>query len=181
MKLKMEILFMKTHRHVDLEKLEEIKRICFLHLLEDGLLSKSSFDLDPEKMTKLYSRAYQLYTAGKFQNAQAIFSLLALVEYNEFNFIYGWASCCLMLKEYEKAAEGYIRCGMLDLKNPLPYFYAADCYLNKQERVSACIALQIVIRRAQLNSQYSEIQKRAEMTLETLMPSQQKNKTAEAS
>jgi type III secretion system low calcium response chaperone LcrH/SycD len=150
--------------------LNSIKQESLLLLLQEGLLSKNSFCYDAVQIKKIYATSYQLYASGKFQEAQALFSLLMLLEPNEFNFVFGWANCCFMLKDYEKAAEGYIRSGILDLTTPLPYFYAADCYLKNEEFVSASIALKVAFNRCQNKPEYAEIAQRSQLTLKTLMP-----------
>ncbi|CUI17678.1 putative type III secretion chaperone SycD/LcrH [Candidatus Protochlamydia naegleriophila] len=157
------------------ERFESIKQQLILYLLEQGIISRESLHLDEENAKKLYERAYQLYSAGKYREAKGLFAILLLLDSTDYNFIYGMATCCLMLKEYGEAARGYIQCGIVDAQNPMPYFYAADCYLHNNDWISACVALRIVIKRAQGKPEYVEITHRTQLTLDALAPSTNKS------
>lgn len=157
------------------EKFESIKQQLILHLLKQGIISKESLHLDEDNVKKLYERAYQLYSAGKYREAKGLFAFLLLFDSTDYNFIYGMATCCLMLKDYGEAARGYIQCGIVDPDNPMPYFYAADCYLQNNDLISACVALRIVIKRAQHKPEYVELTHRTQLTLDALIPSTTNN------
>lgn len=156
------------------EKFDSVKQQLLLHLLEEGVITRDSLNIDEDNVKKLYERAYQLYSAGKYREAKGLFAFLLLFDSTDYNFIYGMATCCLMLKEYGEAARGYIQCGIVDPNNPMPYFYAADCYLQKDDLISACVALRIVIKRAQNRLEYAEMTHRAQLTLDALMHSKTK-------
>jgi type III secretion system low calcium response chaperone LcrH/SycD len=155
-------------------KLKAVAESLINYLLDQQILSKETLDLDQKTTHHLYERAYQLYSAGQFAKAKALFAVLILFHPSHFQFLYGYATCCLMLKEYDMAADSFVRCGLLDSANPLPFFYAADCYMHKQDLLSTCMALRMAVKRAGDQAEYAEIKSRAQLTLETLLSSQTK-------
>lgn len=148
--------------------LQTNKRRLINHLIEQGIINQQTLNLTKEQLKKLYERAYQLYSAGKYKDAKALFAVLLVFNQSDVNFIYGFATCCFMLKEYELAANSYLQCGSLDPANPLPYFYAADCFLHQSDLPSACVALRMVVKRASEKSEYAELKQRAQLILDAL-------------
>ncbi|WP_068469095.1 SycD/LcrH family type III secretion system chaperone [Candidatus Protochlamydia phocaeensis] len=148
--------------------LQSNKKRLINHLIEQGIISQQTLNLTKEHLKKLYERAYQLYSAGKYKDAKALFAVLLVFNQSDVNFIYGFATCCFMLKEYELAANSYLQCGSLDPANPLPYFYAADCFLHQSDLASACVALRMVVKRANEKSEYAELKQRAQLILGAL-------------
>lgn len=137
-------------------------------LLEDGVFSKSSIGMTKQELSRLYSKAKQLYDAGKFDEARTLFSTLVLLDPQVPAFLYGLASTLLMMKDYDNAVEVFLEYAGIMQEDPLPYFFAAECYEKKQDTVSTMIALQTVINRAGDRPQYKEIKNRAILVLDAL-------------
>jgi len=57
---------------------------------------------------------------------------------------------------------------LLDPSNPVPYFYAADCYMHRQDLLSTCMALKVALKRADDQPEFAEIKQRAQLTLDAL-------------
>lgn len=155
-----------------LKEFEKDKKHLIDYLLQQGLLSKESLNLD-EKLTQIiYEKAYQLYATGHYTKAKSLFTILVTCYPSNFQFLYSYATACFMLKDYAIAADCYARCSLLDPANPLPYFYAADCYLYLRDLLSACASLKLVIKTSSDYSEYAEIKHRALLILETLLMTQ---------
>lgn len=147
-------------------------------LLQQQVLSKESLNLNPDTAKAIYEQAYQLYSAGQYTKAKALFGILLVFNPSEFHFLYGYATCCFMLKEYEIAADCFVRSGQLNAMNPLPYFYAADCYIQMQDLLSTCTALEMAIRKSGNDPDYTEIKQRAQLTLDALANSHDSHKSS---
>lgn len=159
--------------------LEADKTRLIDYLLQQQVLSKETLNLNPETAQSIYEQAYQLYSAGQYAKAKSLFTVLLVFNPTEFQFLYSYATCCFMLKEYEIAAECFVHCGDLDSANPLPYFYASDCYIQLQDLLSTCTALRMAVKRAGHQPEYAEIRQRAQLTLDALTnPQEDKHTTA---
>jgi type III secretion system low calcium response chaperone LcrH/SycD len=158
---------------------QEDKSRLIDYLLQQQLLSNETLQLDEETTHALYEKTYQLYAAGQYAKAKTFFAFLLQFNPSNLQFLYGYATCSLMLKEYALAAGCFVQCGLLDNTNPLPYFYAADCYMHQQDLMSTCVALKMAVKRANDHPEYAEIKQRAQLTLDTLTSSQTCGKTAQ--
>lgn len=143
------------------------KSSLIAQFIQENIINLETLNLTLEDIKKLYEKAYQFYLAGKYKEAKALFATLLAFGQADFNFIYGFATCCFMLKEYELAAESYLQSSLVEPSNPLPYFYAADCYLQQADLESARLALGMVIQRS-VKIEYQEIKNRAQLTLDAL-------------
>ncbi len=155
-----------------LKEFEKDKKYLIDYLLQQGILTKESLNLDEKLTLIIYEKAYQLYAAGHFAKAKSLFTILVTCYPSNFQFLYSYATSCFMLKDYAIAADCYVRCSLLDPANPLPYFYAADCYLYLRDLLSACAALKLVIKTSSDYSEYTEVKQRAHLILETLLTAQ---------
>ncbi len=139
--------------------------------IQKNVINLETLNLAPEDIKKLYEKAYQFYSAGKYKEAKALFATVLAFGQTDFNFIYGFATTCFMLKEYGLAAESYLQSSLVEPANPFPYFYAADCYLQQADLESARLALGMVIQRS-VTAEYQELKNRAQLTLDALTASQ---------
>lgn len=167
----------KSQETEKLKEFEKDKKHLIDYLLQQGILSKESLNLNEKTTQVVYEKAYQLYASGHYAKAKSLFAVLVACYSSNFQFLYGYATCCFMLKEYEIAADCYARCSLLDSSNPLPYFYAADCYIYLRDLLSACTALKLVVKKASDYSEYAEIKHRAQLILDALLTAKTPAKT----
>ncbi|KAF3362397.1 putative regulatory protein lcrH and chaperone sycD [Chlamydiales bacterium STE3] len=137
-------------------------------LLQEGIFTKSTLGITEKEVERVYSQAKQLYDAGKFEDAKTLFSVLVLIDAQSPAVLYGFASACLMLKQYEEAIEAFLEYAGFVPSDPLPYFFIAACYEKKQDYVSTLIALQTVVNRAGEQAKYQEIKNRALLTFDAV-------------
>ncbi len=146
------------------------KESLIAQCIQKNIINPETLNLSPEDIKKLYEKAYQFYSSGKYKEAKALFATVLAFGQTDFNFIYGFATCCFMLKEYELAAESYLQSSLAEPANPLPYFYAADCYLQRADLESARLALGMVIQHS-IKAEYQELKNRAQLTLDAITTS----------
>ncbi len=119
---------------------EEIEKIIFA--LQSGLTIAQITDIKNETLESIYAIAYQYYMIQDYTNAQILFQTLCAYKHNEEKYWLGLAGCRQALKEYQKAIDAYSMAGMASsLQNPIPFFYAAQCFLKMDNKENAIISL----------------------------------------
>ncbi|MGK5593876.1 MAG: hypothetical protein ACSNEK_00775 [Parachlamydiaceae bacterium] len=144
------------------------EKFLFLH---ENIFSKEHIGVTEKELERVYLQAKKLYEAGKYEDSKILFSILVLLESHTPAFLYGFASVCLMLKQYDEAIESFSEYAGLVPTDPSPYFFIASCYEKKRDLTSTLIALQTVINRCGAQTQYQELRNRAVLTLQTIQSS----------
>lgn len=134
-------------------------------MLEKGKLPKEALNITDENMELYYAQAYRLYNSGKYIESSAVFRMLIFLDATQARFAMGLAACAHMLKDYDAAIKMYTMCGILDANDPLPPFHASDCYIQKNDRPSAMLMLEMAILRAGNKPEYQVLKDRAVLTL----------------
>lgn len=103
-----------------------------------------------EDLSVLYNVAYTLYQGGDYDEAIRVFE--QLVNHDTFthkNWI-GLAACWQMKKSTHEALKCWAMASILDDRDPLPHFHAAECYFqlgNEEEGRKAIEACRRLITR----------------------------------
>jgi len=79
---------------------------------------------------ELYSQGYHFYENGHYDKAFLAFHKLVLSHPMEGKYWFGLASTLLQQKNYEKALHAWSIAALIDFKNPLPHFHAAECLFS---------------------------------------------------
>lgn len=123
---------------------EEIQKIT--EGLMKGLTVADVTNADPKNLEALYALAYNYYTVQDYQNAQTIFQALCVYKHNEEKYWLGLAGCRQALENYQGAVDAYSMAGLSSaLKNPVPFFYASQCFLKMDDKESATGSLQSLL------------------------------------
>ena len=138
------------------------------NIFEKGMMPKDALGIGDKNVDKLYNEAYQRYNMGKYNDAEKIFGQLLILNPTEGKYVFGLAACAHMKKDFEIAAEQYIRCSLYDPEDPIPYYHASDCYMELNDKLSALISLQMVIKRSGDKPEYKVMKDRALLTIESL-------------
>ncbi len=108
------------------------------------ILNLSPGELKPlsqKEQTGLYATAYKLYNDGNYETAVELFTQLVLSAPFNHGFWKGLASSEQMRKEYTAALHAWCMVVLLNDKDPLPHFHAAECYLSQGNAEEANKAL----------------------------------------
>lgn len=154
----------KSHGDVYRKGFDRLTENIFLKQMSP----KDALGIDDQTAEKIYAQAYQFYNMGKYSDAHTLFSSLLLIDVTEPRYMLGLAACSHMLKNYEEAAEHYMKCAALDLKSPIPYFHAYDCFTQMGDVSSAMISLNLTIKRCGDKPEYQEMKNKASLYLDTL-------------
>jgi len=152
----------------DSPKMQEGFGTVIDNIMNKGMLPQHAVGIDDTDMEKLYAQAYQLYQTGKYDDARNVFASLLGINAMEPKYLFAHAACSHMLGEYDLAAKTYTHTSMLDADNPIPYYHSADCYIKLEDKISALVALKLVIKRSKDKPEYATIKDRAELTVEKL-------------
>lgn len=114
--------------------------------IEKGLTIAEATSMENTTLEGLYTLAYNFYTNRDFEKAETIFQALCIYKHNEERFWLGLGSSRQGLQKYQGAVDAYSMAGLSsNLKNPIPFFYAAQCFLKLEDKESAISVLQSVL------------------------------------
>lgn len=133
-----------------------------------GIMPRHALQLGDDTMEAIYSQGYNLYNQGRYKEASYIFRLLMLLDYMTPKYILGLAACLHRMKDYKSAANIYQLCGVIDPKNPLPHYHAADCYIQLGVPILAIFSLNMAIVSAGDQPQYAVVKERATLMKDAL-------------
>jgi type III secretion system low calcium response chaperone LcrH/SycD len=147
------------------EKIEHGKLL--VKIFEKGMTPKEAMQISDEEVAQIYSFAYNQFTLGKFEDARELFKMLLTLELNG-DFATALGICHHRLKDYEYAIHCYMLASFLDSTNPVPLFYAYDCFMNLNDEFSAGVMLCNVITKAEGQPNYENIKNDAQMRYDQL-------------
>lgn len=140
----------------------------FENVIKNNMTFKDAAGLTPVDMEEIYNKAYRLYNAGKYKDASSLFRFLTLVDPTTGRYSMGLSSCFQMLKDYQSAVTSYFMTSILDPKNPMPFYHAADCYIQLDLPYIAVIQLKKAIELCGDNPRYAIIKERSTFMVEGL-------------
>ena len=122
------------------EKIEEAAK----SFAEMGTIRELKGITDAE-MEAIYSMGYSLYNTGRYDDAETVFRFLVLFDHQNPRYWIGLGAVQQVKKQYGDAVTSYGYASFLDLDNPKPQYYAAECFLalgDKENTLSALAALE---------------------------------------
>jgi len=137
--------------------------------LQKGIMPKQMLNIGDDTIEGLYAQAYNLYNAGKYQDASYLFLVLMMLDPNQPKHLLGSAACLHRMGKYEKAGQIYILCSSIDPSNPLPHFHAADCYIKLKALPLAHMCLKNTIQCCADKKEFAVIKERATAMLEVVV------------
>lgn len=152
---------------VSKEQKQEHARLL-VKIFEKGMTPKEAMNLSSQELGYLYSYAYSLFGAKKYKEAAELYKLLFILDPTYPDFATALGVCYHQLKDYQNALNAYMTAAVLDPTNPVPLFYAYDCFINVKERASAGIMLCNTIAKCGSDPKYAKIKERAQLLLDNL-------------
>ena len=135
-------------------------------LIENEVISKSSLAVTTDHLKKIYGKAKRFYDNGNYREARNLFSFLYILDQENSYFLYGLASCHMLLNDIDAAIRTFMQYAKFASEDPNPFFYIANCYEKKNDLASTLIALQETIDRCGDKPQYADLKKRAMLAFE---------------
>ena len=107
-----------------------------------GLSLAEVTSMKPEDIENLYALAYNLYTSSNHKDAEVVFQSLCLYNHKDVRFWMGLAGSRQANGNLRGAIDAYAMAGTVgQLNDPLPFLYAARCYIQLGEKENAIGAL----------------------------------------
>ena len=107
-----------------------------------------------EEMDLLYSTGYNFYTTGNYADAEKVFQYLVYLDHVNQKYWQALGSALQARRDFARAATAYSFAGFLDLTNPQPQYYAAQCFLALGDDASALAALDGIAKYASADSPF---------------------------
>lgn len=95
-----------------------------------------------EEIEAIYSMGTAFYKAGNYKDAEKVFKFLVVFDHTSSRFWTAMASLRQVEKKFEEALCYYQFASFLDLGNPRPVYYAAECYVALGRKEEALDALE---------------------------------------
>lgn len=93
------------------------------------------------ELEAIYAVGVNFYKAGNYPDAEKIFRFLTLFEHTSSRFWTSLGSAQQVQKRFADALKSYQFASFLDLHNPKPMYYAAECFLMLGDKTNAQLAL----------------------------------------
>ncbi len=122
------------------EKIEEAAK----GLADMGTIRELKGLTDGE-MEAVYSLGFSFYNTGRYDDAEKVFRFLVLFDHLNARYWTGLGAVQQVKKLYGDAITSYGYASFLDLENPKPQYFAAECFLamgDKDNALSAIAALE---------------------------------------
>ncbi len=119
----------------------EEKIVAALKEFGDGATLREMRGLSNEEMEAIYSMGVNFYKAGNYEDAEKVFRFLVMFDHLSSRYWTAMGSLRQVQRKFEQALEAYKFASFLDLKNPKPMYYAAECYLALGQKAEALMAL----------------------------------------
>nr|WP_284709439.1 tetratricopeptide repeat protein [Escherichia coli] len=68
---------------------------------------------NPDTLEGVYAYAYNFYEKGRLDEAELFFKFLCIYDFQNYNYLKGYAAVCQLKKDYQKAFDMYHICLML--------------------------------------------------------------------
>jgi type III secretion system low calcium response chaperone LcrH/SycD len=138
-------------------------------IIEKDSSLNAAVGITKEMENRYYECAHQLYSSGQYRQAGLLFAFLSTLDELNPTYFMGSAACFHMQQQYKNAANAYVAAFYLDPENPMPFYYASDCYLKDQDIGMALFSLTMVIQGCAGREEYEIIRKRAQATSDALL------------
>lgn len=149
-------------------KMREMVEAAFLKIETGQEFPREALGISKEMMEKLYSRAYNLFQSGKYEEALRVFSALRKLDPSDMRYSFGIAACYQYKKEYLLAIGNYFVCNHIDPLNPVPYFHLYDCFVKAEHPFAALPAIQYCIALSEKDPYYKSLAERAYLEMNHL-------------
>ncbi|MBQ6470780.1 MAG: SycD/LcrH family type III secretion system chaperone [Victivallales bacterium] len=125
----------------DLSQLTEEKLEAAARSFADMSTIRELKGITDGEMEALYSLGYSFYTTGRYADAEKVFRFLVLFDHLNAKYWTGLGAVFQVQKRYNEAITAYGYASFLDLHNPKPQYFAAECFAAMGDKVNALSAL----------------------------------------
>ena len=122
----------------------EIKDVA-KKLFQDGATLGELKGITPRELNAVYQKGLGFYNTGRYDDAEKVFSFLVMFDHLEPKYWLALGAVQQVKRQFEKAKAAYVQATTLDLHNPKPQYYAAECFLALGQRDDALATLDTLL------------------------------------
>ena len=122
----------------------EIKDVA-KKLFQDGATLGELKGITPRELNAVYQMGLGFYNTGRYDDAEKVFSFLVMFDHLEPKYWLAAGAVQQVKKNFEKAKAAYVQAAMLDIRNPKPQYYVAECYLALGQKDDALASLETLL------------------------------------
>lgn len=152
---------------LDIENLDKNIDVIIDFFEKGGSLQKA-IGLSEEEVKQRYTYAYHLFEQHQYKDALEIFSYLAALNPAAKYLWLAMASTQVRMGDLEGALKNYALLTLLDPADPEPYYYAAFCHSDLQQRDDLIKALHLTLEAARKFSSHHPLEEKALLWLRQL-------------
>lgn len=123
------------------ETVTEEKVVAALKEFGDGATLRAMRGISNEEMEAIYAMGVNFYKAGNYEDAEKVFKFLTMYDHLNSRYWTAMGSLRQVQRKFAEAVEAYRFASFLDLENPKPMYYAAECLLALGQKPAALEAL----------------------------------------
>jgi type III secretion system low calcium response chaperone LcrH/SycD len=138
---------------------------AIIKMHKEKILPKDVLGFTKETLEEVYHYSYNLFQAGKYEEARVLFEWLRDIDTTDARFTFAIASCYHHQKKYEDAAAQYIICQYLNPEDPTPSFHLYDCFIKTNYLFSALSAIAESLVLIDRDPKYQFMKSKAELEL----------------
>ena len=97
------------------------------------------------ELNAVYQMGLGFYKTGRFDDAEKVFTFLVMFDHLEPKYWLAAGAVQQVKKNFEKAKGAYVQASLLDIHNPKPQYYVAECYLALGQRDDALASLDTLL------------------------------------
>ncbi|HCH4197223.1 SycD/LcrH family type III secretion system chaperone VcrH [Vibrio parahaemolyticus] len=139
-----------------------------LSFLEEGGTLKMLHDVSADTIEHIYAVGYNFFQSGKIEQAAKVFQLLSMLDHYQARFFIGLGAARQELGEYLQAIDAYSYAALVDINDPRPPFYSAECHLKLEQLTEAESGFYSAKEMSAGKSQYADLHQRAGIMLEAV-------------
>lgn len=133
-----------TNTTIDAELDKDLKDLA-KKLFQDGATLGEVKGITRRELNAVYQMGLGFYNTGRFDDAEKVFTFLVMFDHLEPKYWLAAGAVQQVKKNFEKAKGAYTQAVLLDIHNPKPQYYAAECYLALGQRENALATLDTLL------------------------------------
>lgn len=157
---------------VDFTNKEEVEKLAqdILQRMEEtqGMTIQDAFGIPDRALEEIYTLAYSFYDQGKYPESFSLFDFLVKASPKTSKYCFGLAATLHQLGFYREAAVSFLMAYHLEPENPLPAYYATDCFLKLNLKQEAQEIIEIALVTCEQKPEYAELKQRFNLILKQL-------------
>jgi type III secretion system low calcium response chaperone LcrH/SycD len=139
-----------------------------LQLVMAGATMADAKGISEKQVEGLYAIAYQVYQAGDYKRAEAVFATLCLLNHLEKRFWLGLGGARQQLGKYAEAAQAFGLAAVQDLLDPAPPLHAGMCFMALKDKTNAANAFRQAVLVAGEKPEHAAGKRQGQAMLELL-------------